>query len=318
MRRSIRPAVRLLAAGILATASALTAWPTAHASGEIEVFNSTNTDTERTLADSNDWWAGIQFTANEATTVNRVDVIVRDYNSVEIDYTDYYVQFATGSSTGLFATFTPTNEEEGADCPGPNYQCAKITFTGSASLSDGSDYWLRIGSSARLGMLFYDGEGVTATTEGLALGHTFATSDIYLSYNTSFLDSTDYGYPWVQMFTTSGGDASGSATRTVQISLNAPTDSECRGDAVSGSVGTWIGLPATSKCRPPNASDEVAFLGWATDANFPVVIAQRQVDNGWGAYETKDEAGQLTGVFIPKGGSTFLTNDTNLYPIWSN
>jgi hypothetical protein len=59
------------------------------------------------------------------------------------------------------------------------------------------------------------------------------------------------------------------------------------------------------------------LLGWATSPNFPVEIAKRQVDNGWGAYETFNADGQLTGVFIPAGGATFLSTSGNLFPIWS-
>jgi len=62
----------------------------------------------------------------------------------------------------------------------------------------------------------------------------------------------------------------------------------------------------------------VNLLGWATFEGFPQDIADRQVANGWGAYETFDEDGNLTGVFIPAGGSTFISGATRLYPIWSN
>jgi len=46
-------------------------------------------------------------------------------------------------------------------------------------------------------------------------------------------------------------------------------------------------------------------------------IAKRQVENGWGAYETFDDTGRITSVFIPAGGVTFLNAQGNLYPIWS-
>ena len=312
-----------MAAVILAIATTLTAWPTANASDDIEVFNSTNTDTQVIQNTTSASWA-FKFTATDSTTVTSVDVFVYPFGS--FDYADYSVQFATGSSTGSFATFTPSTLERDLTCAG--YSCMKVTADGSASLTAGNDYWLWVDSSASLSIDFFGGAG--ATTEGLALGHTFATEDLYESFGGGrFRDSKDWGYPWVQMFTSSGGQnsgdssgssgqSSGSLGRTVQISLNASADSGCEGDAVSGVVGTWIELPAASECRPPNASDAAALLGWATDTDFPVAIAQRQVDNGWGAYETKDESGQLTGVFIPAGGSTLLTNDTNLYPIWSN
>jgi hypothetical protein len=41
------------------------------------------------------------------------------------------------------------------------------------------------------------------------------------------------------------------------------------------------------------------------------------VDNGWGAYETFNDAGQLSGVFIPAGGATLISAAGKLYAIWS-
>ena len=75
-------------------------------------------------------------------------------------------------------------------------------------------------------------------------------------------------------------------------------------------------LPGAEVCTT-SSPNSPTLLGWGTDPNFPVDIAQRQVDNAWGAYETYGDDGQLTGVFIPAGGYTAVTNDTNLYPIWS-
>lgn len=79
-------------------------------------------------------------------------------------------------------------------------------------------------------------------------------------------------------------------------------------------------LPSADECTQtgPKANPSAKLLGWATDPNFPVAIAQRQVNNGWGAYETFNEDGQLTGVFIPAGGATFVSGSNNLYPIWSS
>lgn len=113
--------------------------------------------------------------------------------------------------------------------------------------------------------------------------------------------------------------ASNSEVRTVQIRFALPSDVTCSFDAVGASVGAWLQVPGAQDCTITSrtSGSEPTLLGWATNADFPVAIAQRQVDNGWGAYETFDSNEQLTGVFIPAGGSTVLTNDTNLYPIWS-
>ena len=59
------------------------------------------------------------------------------------------------------------------------------------------------------------------------------------------------------------------------------------------------------------------FLGVATSEDFPVAIAQRQVDNGWGAYEIYDADGRLASVFIPAGKWLHLTAVPRLHAIWS-
>ena len=108
--------------------------------------------------------------------------------------------------------------------------------------------------------------------------------------------------------------------RSMALDFTLPSDVRCNFTAVEASQGSWVQVPSASDCTISGRATESVptLLGWATDADFPVAIAQRQVDNGWGAYETKDEAGQLTGVFIPAGGYTSVTSDTNLHPIWSD
>lgn len=98
-----------------------------------------------------------------------------------------------------------------------------------------------------------------------------------------------------------------------------PKGMKCNFNSVEASLGSWIELPGASDCTiaPRDGGEEPSLLGWATSPDFPVEIAERQVANGWGAYETYGDDGQLTGVFIPAGGYTVLSNDTNLYPIWS-
>ena len=84
--------------------------------------------------------------------------------------------------------------------------------------------------------------------------------------------------------------------------------------------GTW--LPVLTSVDTENLTgrstpDGHDLLGWSTDKNFPVDIAQRQVDNNWGAYETHDDDGRITSVFIPVGHHANITSDTQLHAIWS-
>ena len=88
------------------------------------------------------------------------------------------------------------------------------------------------------------------------------------------------------------------------------------GVLVSGAVGSWVSLPAPAS--PPVTNPNSTFLGWTTYEEFPVAIAQQQIDNGWGAYEVFRDDGSLRGVFIPAEGSARIAAPESLYPIWSD
>jgi len=119
----------------------------------------------------------------------------------------------------------------------------------------------------------------------------------------------------------SGGDSSFSTTTSqpqpVALSINSGDGSSCRQSSESGFAGSWMNLPGADDCTAPATKPGATLLGWATTPNFPVDIAQRQVSNGWGAYEMVNDEGRLTAVFIPAGGATFLSGDGNLFAIWS-
>jgi len=115
------------------------------------------------------------------------------------------------------------------------------------------------------------------------------------------------------------GSQSGSSAPTLDLTLDpTETDATCSVAGISGARGSWVTLEAASDCTPPPSTPDATLLGWATDPDFPVDIAQRQVNNGWGAYETYNDDGQLTGVFIPAGGAASLTNSNTLHAIWSD
>lgn len=121
-----------------------------------------------------------------------------------------------------------------------------------------------------------------------------------------------------------GGEApSGGSTVTAPVpvaaalALDVPNGAVCTpGSSVSGHTGQWLTLPSASECTLTSRSS-AKLLGWSTSAEFSVAIAQRQVGNGWGTYEQRNEAGQLTAVFIPAGRSAFVSASNTLYPIWS-
>jgi hypothetical protein len=121
---------------------------------------------------------------------------------------------------------------------------------------------------------------------------------------------------------TPGGEGGMSSTPTAapqifELSLAPEDGTVCSKSSEAGTFGTWLALPGANDCTPPAIKPNAKLLGWATSPDFPVAIAKRQVDNGWGAYETFNDSGRLTGVFIPAGKAAFLSGPGKLYTIWS-
>ncbi len=83
-------------------------------------------------------------------------------------------------------------------------------------------------------------------------------------------------------------------------------------------VNTWQPLPESSDVVGIDEDEGKVFLGVATTPDFPVDLAQRQVDNGWGAYDMYDDEGALESVFIPAGGSMFVWTQPRLYAVWGS
>jgi DNA-binding beta-propeller fold protein YncE len=108
----------------------------------------------------------------------------------------------------------------------------------------------------------------------------------------------------------------GTPIYTLQLSTG--PDARCSTAELIARRNTWTELPPSDACSASQDNAEAVLLGWATSADFPLEIARRQVDNGWGAYETFNDIGQLSGVFIPAGGATLVSAPATLHAIWSS
>ena len=142
-----------------------------------------------------------------------------------------------------------------------------------------------------------------------------ASGSFYLNYNAGRANRSTITV--VAVPASAPASSSPGATQTFDLSITPTDGTTCSNTSPSGTSGTWITLPGTNDCTVPPTKSGATLLGWATTPNFAVDIAQRQVDNGWGAYEIFNADSQLTGVFIPAGGATFLSAAGKLYPIWS-
>lgn len=123
----------------------------------------------------------------------------------------------------------------------------------------------------------------------------------------------------IALASSSGGNSSSTTPgpTTYEFSLATADGTRCSSSSQIGVSGTWMPLPAATDCTPPASMPNAQLLGWATTPDFPVAIAMRQVQNGWGAYEIFNSEGRMTGVFIPAGGSTLVSAANSLHPIWS-
>lgn len=108
----------------------------------------------------------------------------------------------------------------------------------------------------------------------------------------------------------------GEESSEITFTLRDADDEACASSSVEGTFGAWVTLPTNLECSGISTRSESVLLGWATAADFPVEIAQRQFDNGWGAYEIFNDDGSLASVFIPAGRSAFAVNSNSLFAIW--
>ena len=115
----------------------------------------------------------------------------------------------------------------------------------------------------------------------------------------------------------SGGGSTRAVPQVVSVDLDLEAAELPASWSQSATIGSWYQLPASADVVGVGENAGKTFLGVATREDFPVAIAQRQVDNGWGAYETYDANGRLASVFIPAGKSLHLTAAPRLHAIWS-
>ena len=138
--------------------------------------------------------------------------------------------------------------------------------------------------------------------------------------NGSYAYVANYFAGSVSVIATGLGASSGggsAAPQVVSVDLDLEAAELPASWSQSSILGSWYQLPASVDVVGVGENAGKTFLGVATREDFPVAIAQRQVDNGWGAYEIHDADGRVESVFIPAGKSLHLTAVPRLHAIWS-
>ena len=116
------------------------------------------------------------------------------------------------------------------------------------------------------------------------------------------------------------GAESPTSSEPVPLSLAMPTGVTCTPTAPM-LRGSWVRLPSAAECSESpaaRAGGDSQLLGWATVADFPVDLAADHAETSEYALEMRNDDGQLTAVFIPAGGWTYVTGANTLFPIWSD
>ena len=110
--------------------------------------------------------------------------------------------------------------------------------------------------------------------------------------------------------TNSSSSSASAEVPAFTVSLNSD-GATCASSLDHQSQGTWATLPSAAECTRVGQT----LLGWASTSDFPVAIAKRQVDAGWGAYDGPIDGRRM--IFIPAGRPTLISGDCALHAIWS-
>lgn len=197
-----------------------------------------------------------------------------------------------------------------------------LTATGAGTVND--SFWDTQTSGTTASQ---SGTGkTTSEMQSISTFSGWSISDMWSVSNAwGICSAVNSGYPFLTVFysTNPCGDSPSPSSSSpepavVELTLSPTDGTVCTSRGESGAIGTWLSLPSADDCTPPAMTPDALLLGWATTPGFPLAIAQRQVDNGWGAYEIFNDDGRLTAVFIPAGGSTVVSSAGELYPIWSS
>ena len=277
-------------------------------------------DTEITLENDYGW----QFAPNEDAdissitlwqrgTPNTSSLTIRENDNDTLgDVVGDFTYQQSGSDTTPVATYN-----------GDDYYA--FTYTGNARVQSSDDYWMVIDPGTGGTELVGTQSQFLRYAPGTSGRAVLTGNNLYRGRTDSYLSNA---VSWIYVIrrtvsSPSGGSSSGGGMPVVRsVDFVLPAGMSCSTGADVDRADGWLTLPSASDCvwaaQPSETSDDLELLGWATTQDFPVSIAQRQVDNGWGAYELTNGDGRITAVFIPAGGAAAITADTRLTPVFTD
>lgn len=180
-----------------------------------------------------------------------------------------------------------------------------ITLSTTVPVAAGEQYAIVVSSTASGANYFQWDTGLDATGANVAFfgvnspGEWEARMGDY-----AFRTTTEQG-PCVN----EGSGAVASATMRA-LSFD-PAAGRCVSTGLDARDGVWVVLPASGDCAAPART----LLGWSTNPNFPVAIAQRHVTQRWGVYDGSIDGVRM--IFVPAGGYVLISGDNTLHAIWT-
>ena len=265
------------------------------------------------------------YAPNYVAAPGTVTVIDTSTNSVTATVSDASLNYPRGVAISPNGSYAYVANYGGGTVSVIDTSTNSVTATvtvglgpwGVAVSPDGSTAYVPNSSSGTVSVIDTSTNSVTAT---VTVG-TFPT-DVAFTPNSATAYVSNYFSGSVSVIATGlGASSGGGSTRAVPQVVSVDLDLEAAelpaSWSQSATIGSWYQLPASADVVGVGENAGKTFLGVATREDFPVAIAQRQVDNGWGVYEIYDADGRLESVFIPAGKSLHLTAAPRLHAIWS-
>ena len=187
-----------------------------------------------------------------------------------------------------------------------------VTFSSPATLTAGQQYAILVTTTEGSGNYRWCGDVPASYSGGSGL---YDDSWIVSSPSQDFSLRT---YVDVPAAPSDGSGSQSVALQSVNVDIGLDTGEIPASWSGETTIGSWLSLPATSEVSGTGENAGKKFLGVATSEDFPVDIAQRQIDNGWGVYEIYGDDGSLLSAFIPADYSMRITAAPRVFAIWSN
>ena len=257
---------------------------------------------------------GQTFTAGLSGPLTSVEVFLVDVDErpgTEPGLTVALASTSSGLPVGVALAASTIPDSDVPSVPG----VVTVTFSSPATVTAGEQYAILITTSETYNNYKWCGDGADTYSGGTGLDDAAAGRNWrQLAYKDMSLRT----YVDVPAAPSDGSGSQSVAPQSVNVDIGLDAGDIPASWSGETTIGSWFSLPASSEVSGTGENAGKEFLGVATSEDFPVEIAQRQIDNRWGVYEIYGDDGSLKSVFIPAGYSMHITAAPRVFAIWSN